>query len=56
MRTQVTPLRQSPPPDHTELLQQILEAIKSVRYGQVQLIIQDSRVVQIDTTTKLRLV
>jgi len=39
-----------------EVLRRILEAIRSVRYGQVQIIIQDSRVVQIDTTEKVRLV
>ncbi len=41
--------------DH-EVLRRILEAIRSIRYGQVQIIIQDSRVVQIDTTEKVRLV
>jgi hypothetical protein len=38
-----------------EVLRRILEAIRSVRHGQVQIIIQDSRVVQIDTTEKVRL-
>ena len=33
----------------------IQEAVKSVRYGVVQLIIQDGRVVQIDKTEKIRL-
>ena len=37
------------------IVQEILRAIRRVRYGQVQIIIQDSRVVQIDTTEKLRL-
>jgi len=31
-------------------------AVKSIRYGVVQVIIQDGRVVQIDTTEKTRLV
>lgn len=35
--------------------EEILKAVKSVRFGNVQIIIQDSRVVQIDTTEKLRL-
>ncbi len=39
-----------------ELVRQIIEAISSVRFGQVQIIIQDSRVVQIDKTEKVRLV
>jgi hypothetical protein len=33
----------------------IQEAVKSVRYGVVQLIIQDGKVVQIDKTEKIRL-
>jgi len=33
----------------------IQEAVKSVRHGVVQLIIQDGRVVQIDKTEKIRL-
>jgi hypothetical protein len=39
-----------------EILRRIIEAINSVRFGQVQIIIQDSRVVQIDKTEKVRLV
>jgi len=42
-----------PAPDG-EILRQIVEAIRSVRFGQVQIIIQDSRVVQIDKTEKVR--
>lgn len=37
-----------------ELLQEIQSAIKSIRYGYVQIIIQDSKVVQIDKTEKVR--
>jgi hypothetical protein len=37
------------------VVQEILRAIRRVRHGQVQIIIQDARVVQIDTTEKLRL-
>jgi hypothetical protein len=37
------------------VVQEIIRAIGRVRHGQVQIIIQDSRVVQIDTTEKLRL-
>ncbi len=39
-----------------EIVREIIKAISSVRFGQVQIIIQDSRVVQIDKTEKLRLV
>ena len=38
-----------------EVIRQIIEAVQSVRFGQVQIIIQDSRVVQIDKTEKVRL-
>ena len=41
----------SPPP---EIVEQILQAIQKVRHGTVQIIIQDGRVVQIDTTEKTR--
>ena len=37
-----------------KLLFQILKAIKSIRYGYVQIIVQDSKVVQIDKTEKIR--
>lgn len=33
----------------------IQEAVESVKYGVVQLIIQDGRIVQIDKTEKIRL-
>ena len=36
-------------------LEAIQEAVRSVRYGVVQLIIQDGRVIQIDKTEKIRL-
>ena len=37
-----------------ELLLQILKALRSIRYGYVQIIVQDSKVVQIDKTEKIR--
>ena len=37
-----------------ELLHEIQSAIKSIRYGYVQIVIQDSKVVQIDKTEKVR--
>lgn len=36
-------------------LKEILEAVKNIRYGYVQLTIQDSKIVQIEKTEKLRL-
>jgi len=53
-----TEARKSRRPDLSEdgdIVRQIMEAIRSVRFGQVQIIIQDSRVVQIDKTEKVRL-
>jgi len=38
-----------------ELLLQILKALRTIRYGYVQIIVQDSKVVQIDKTEKIRL-
>jgi hypothetical protein len=37
-----------------EVLRQVLDAIRNVRFGSVQVIVQDGRVVQIDTTEKRR--
>ena len=55
MNTQLATHRYDPLARHGDLLQQILKAIQSVRYGQVQDMIQESRVMQIDKTEKLRL-
>ncbi len=55
MNAQITALRRDPLAEDGEIVRQIVQAIKSVRHGQVQIIIQDSRVVQIDKTEKLRL-
>ncbi len=37
-----------------KLLLQILRAVRGIRYGTVQIVVQDSKVVQIDKTEKLR--
>ena len=37
-----------------ELLLQILNALRGIRHGYVQIIVQDSKVVQIDKTEKIR--
>jgi hypothetical protein len=36
-------------------IEEIQEAVESIRFGTVQLIIQDGRIVQIDKTEKIRL-
>ncbi|MBI5178039.1 MAG: YezD family protein [Nitrospinae bacterium] len=41
--------------DHGNIpVAQIVEAIKSIRHGYVQIIVQDGKVVQIDRTEKIR--
>jgi hypothetical protein len=56
MSAQTVPLRHPAPVDNSEIVRRILSAIQTIRHGHVQLIIQDSRVIQIDKTEKLRLV
>lgn len=43
-------------PISPEDLRQLLEMIGSIRYGSITLLIQDSKVVQIDKSEKVRLV
>ena len=38
-----------------KLVEEILKAVRTVSYGHVQIVIQDSRVVQIETLEKKRL-
>ncbi|MBS4025476.1 MAG: YezD family protein [Clostridia bacterium] len=38
-----------------KLLEQIIGAIKQLKYGTVTIVIQDSKVIQIDRTEKMRL-
>ena len=40
---------------NNDLARDIAHAVKGIRYGYVQVIIQDSKVVQIDRTEKIRL-
>jgi hypothetical protein len=47
---------QEPQPEEAQILRLILRAIREIRYGSVQIVIQDSKVVQIDKVEKLRLV
>ncbi len=41
-------------PVEPEIVQAILAAIKSLRYGSVEIIVQDSKVVQIERREKIR--
>jgi hypothetical protein len=47
---------QEPQPEEEQILRLILRAMREIRYGSVQIVIQDSKVVQIDKVEKLRLV
>jgi hypothetical protein len=42
-------------PEEAGVLREVLSAIRHIRHGHVQIIIQDARVVQIDRTEKIRL-
>lgn len=42
-------------PENERVAKDIAQAVKGIRYGYVQVIIQDSKVVQIDKTEKIRL-
>jgi hypothetical protein len=49
-------MNEQPPPSETvRLLDRVLAAISSIRYGSVQLIIQDSKVVRIEKVEKIQL-
>jgi hypothetical protein len=48
--------QERPDPEEQQVLQLILRAMREIRYGSVQIVIQDSKVVQIDKVEKLRLV
>ena len=50
------PHKDSPPesPHENEILQRIAIAISGVRFGSVEVVIQDSRVVQIERKEKFR--
>jgi hypothetical protein len=43
-----------PTPDETEIVRRILRALADLEYGTVQIIVQDSRVVQIERTQRSR--
>ncbi|MDO8672863.1 MAG: YezD family protein [Dehalococcoidia bacterium] len=37
-----------------EIVREILRSIRTIKYGSVQLIIQDGKIIQVDKTEKLR--
>jgi hypothetical protein len=41
--------------DEEQLVRTILDALARIRHGSIQLVVQDSRVIQIDTVEKRRL-
>jgi len=45
----------TPNSDEQTVLREVLQAIRRVKHGYVQVIVQDGRVIQIDTTEKKRL-
>ncbi len=45
----------APTTSETAVLDEVLRAIRAVKHGYVQIILQDSKVVQIDTLEKKRL-
>lgn len=54
-KTRPQPKPATPPPSPASIpIEAIEEAIAGIRFGVVQLIIQDGRVVQIDRTEKIR--
>ena len=52
---QSTP-QERPDPEEQRVLQLILLAMREIRFGSVQIVIQDSKVVQIEKVEKIRLV
>jgi hypothetical protein len=41
--------------DEEQLVRAVLDALARIRHGSIQLVVQDSRVIQIDTVEKRRL-
>jgi hypothetical protein len=55
MTNKTAPRPSAPLPSAELPIAAIQEAVESIRFGVIQLIIQDGRVVQIDKTEKIRL-
>ncbi len=48
-------MNEPPNPREQEVLAEVLRAIRELRFGHVQVIVQDSRVIQIETLEKKRM-
>ncbi len=46
---------ENPPSETTRLLGRVLAAVSSIRYGSVQIVIQDSKVVRIEKLEKIQM-
>ena len=52
--TKAKPKVSAPSPDEAEVVRRILRALAGLEYGSVQIIVQDSKVVQIERTQRSR--
>ena len=50
----ITPGGGEPPPLPAALLQELRQALRSIRYGTIELVIHDGRVVQLERREKVR--
>jgi hypothetical protein len=50
------PSAQELQPEEAQVIRLILNAMREIRYGSVQIVIHDSKVVQIDKVERIRLV
>jgi len=48
-------MAQSPEPWNKELERLVREALESIRFGTVSLVVQDGRVIQVDKSEKIRI-
>lgn len=48
-------MEQQPPNETVRLLDRVLAAVSSIRYGSVQLVIQDSKVIRIEKVEKIQI-
>jgi hypothetical protein len=49
-----TPSERAPEPDEAEVVQRILRALAGLEFGSVEIIVQNSKVVQIERTQRSR--
>ncbi len=48
-------MAQSPDPWNKELERLVREALESIRFGTISLVVQDGRVIQVDKSEKIRI-